>query len=131
MKQKIIMEKYPVFELEIPFNETKFKSVDAIMEYFKTNIEEHPIAKFIAIFDHYSHTKAIEESVLNEDITDAKNIIFCFGKEFKTPEVLAIRPRSIGVTKMQDKFIITFLEAPNDVVNETMERWAKGLVSIS
>ncbi|MBN2768332.1 MAG: hypothetical protein JXQ68_04460 [Campylobacterales bacterium] len=130
MKQKIIMEKYPVYELEIPFNETNFKSVDAIIQHLRSNIEEHPIAIFIAIFDHYAHTTTIESGVVGEGIEDAKNIIFCFGKELKVPEVLAVRPRSIGVAKMQEKFIVTFLEAPNDAINETMEGWAKKLVNM-
>ncbi len=130
MKQKIIMEKYPIFELEIPFNETDFKNINAIIEFLKIQIEAHPIATFIAIFDHYTHTKMIEGGVIDEGILDAKNIIFCFGKELKNPEVLAVRPRSIGVAKMQEKFIVTFLEAPNDVINETMEGWAKKLVNI-
>ena len=130
MKQKTIMEKYPVYELEIPFNETNFKSVDAIMEFLKEQISVHPVARYIEVFDHYSHTKALKEGVIDEKIKDAKNIIFCFGKELKGHEVLAIRPRSIGVAKMQDGFVITFLEAPNEAINETMEKWAKACANI-
>ncbi|MEJ2437909.1 MAG: hypothetical protein P8Y43_05830 [Sulfurovaceae bacterium] len=131
MKQKIIMEKYPVFELEVLSNETNYKSVDEIMEFLKIQIEAHPIAKLIAIFDHYAHTKMIEGGVIDEGILDAKNIIFCFGKELHVPEILSIRPRSIAVVKMQDRFIITLLETPNDVVNTTMQGWVKAIANIS
>ena len=131
MKQKIIMEKYPVLELEISLNETNYKSVDEIVEFLKIQIEAHPIAKLIAIFDHYAHTKTIEDGVIDEGISDAKNIIFCFGKELHAPEILSIRPRSIAVAKMQDRFIITLLETPNDVVNTTMQGWVKAIADIS
>lgn len=34
----------------------------------------HPIAKFIATFDHYAHTKALEGAMM-EGLKDAQNII--------------------------------------------------------
>lgn len=130
MKQKILMEKYPVFELEIGFNESSFKSVDEVFGFLKSKIDEHPVAKYITIFDHYTHTKSLADGSLSEDIKDAKNIIFCFGKELPKPEMLAIRPRSIGVAQMSDKFVVSFMEAPNPVANSAMESWAKGIANI-
>ncbi len=130
MKQKILMEKYPIFDLEIGFDETTFRSVDEIIGYLKTKIDEHPVARYIAVFDHYSHTKSLSDGMINEDIKDAKNIICCFGKELPKPEVLAIRPRSIGVAQMSDKFVVSFLEAPNPAANSAMESWVKGIVNI-
>ncbi len=129
MKQKILMEKYPVFDLEIGFDETTFKSVDEIIDYLKTKIEEHPVARYIAVFDHYSHTKSLSDGVISEDIKDAKNIICCFGKELPKPEVLSIRPRSIGVAQMSDRFVVSFLEAPNPAANSAMESWAKSIAN--
>jgi len=64
---------------------------------------------------------------INPDIKDAKNIIFCFGAEIPSPQVSAVRPRSIGVCEMDDKFTIDFMEAPNDKANKFMETWVKNL----
>ena len=128
MKQTVLMEKYPIFELEIPKIETKYTSVNEIIEYFKTKIEAHPVATYIATFDHYGHTKSLSDGSVAPEILDAKNIIFCFGKELPKPHVMSIRPRSIGVAEFKDSFFIGFMEAPNPAANEAMESWAKGLV---
>jgi hypothetical protein len=130
MKQKILMEKYPIFELEIKFNETSYKNVDEVISYLKSKIEEHPVASFIAIFDHYSHTKNLQGGMIADGIKDAKNIVCCFGKELPKPEVLAVRPRSIGVAQMTDGFVISFLEAPNPAANSAMESWVRGIANI-
>lgn len=130
MKQKILMEKYPIFEFEIGFDETKFKNTDEVIAHLKTKIDEHPVARFIAIFDHFHHTKSLSDGMINEGIKDAKNIICCFGKELPKPEVLAVRPRSIGVAQMTDRFVVSFLEAPNPAANSAMENWVKSIANI-
>jgi len=129
MKQIIVMEKYPVFTIEISKDETEYKDVDAILAYLKEKIEGHPVAKYIGVFDHYEHTSSLEEGVISDTIEDAKNIICCFGKELPKAEVLAVRPRSIGVAKLEECFVISFLEAPNSQANETMEGWVKGVAN--
>lgn len=121
------MEKYPVFVLELDKGECRFGSVDEIIGYFKSKIEEHPVATFIAIFDHYSHTKSLPTGIVAPQILDAKNIVFCFGQELPNANVLAVRPRSIGVCDVGEKFVISFLEAPNPKANEAMESWAGSL----
>jgi hypothetical protein len=130
MKQITVMEKYPVFTIEINKNETSYKSVGEIIEYFKGEIIEHPIAVYIAEFDHYTHTKNLEAGEINPKIKDAKNIVCCFGKKLPKAEVLAVRPRSIGVAEVEEKFVISFMEAPNPDANSTMEKWAKAIVNI-
>ena len=130
MKQTILMEKYPIFELDIEKSETKYKSIDEILDYLKEKIDNHKIATYIGEFDHYSHTKSLEEGKVADEILDAKNIICCFGKELPKATVLGVRPRSIGVAELKDKFIISFLEAPNPVANEAMESWIKGLINL-
>lgn len=129
MKQTILMEKYPIFELEIEKSETNYSSVDEIIDYLKDQITAHPVATYIAIFDHYNHTKSLTDGSIDNTIEDAKNIICCFGKELNKPEILAIRPRSIGVAKCGEKFVISFLEAPNPAANSAMEGWAKGIAN--
>ena len=127
MKQKTFKEKYHIFEIEYKKNELNFKSVDEIITALQVKIDAHPILAFIAIFDQYKHTSSINNSEINPNIKAAKNIIFCFGKELPTPEVLAVRPRSIGVCETEDSFILNFLEAPNEAANKTMEEFVKSL----
>jgi hypothetical protein len=126
MKKTILMEKYPVYTLELEKNEIVQKDVDAIIEYFQNKIEAHPIARFISIFDHYSHTQALNGEI-NPEIKDAKNIIFCFGAAIPNTKILAVRPRSIAVAELENSFIIEFMEAPVDKLQEVMEEWAKEL----
>jgi hypothetical protein len=129
MKQITVMEKYPVFTLEIGKNETNYKNIDEIFAYLKEQIAAHPIATYIGEFDHYAHTSSLEVGEINPDIKDAKNLICCFGKVLPKPEILAVRPRAIGVAEMEKSFVVSFLEAPNPDANAAMEKWAKGIVS--
>ena len=129
MKQITVMEKYPVFTLEIAKNETNYKNIDEVFAYLKEQIAAHPIATYIGEFDHYAHTSSLEVGEINPDIKDAKNLICCFGKVLPKPEILAVRPRAIGVAEMEKSFVVSFLEAPNPDANAAMEKWAKGIVS--
>jgi hypothetical protein len=127
MKQSIFKEKYPIFSYEIKKDEISKSSVDEIIAYYKEKIDNHPVAVYIATFDHYKHTSSLAEHNINPDIKDVKNIIFCFGAEIPTSKVAAIRPRSIGVCDMGDSFVIDFMEAPNEKANSFMEEWTKNL----
>ncbi|MCH9813719.1 MAG: hypothetical protein K0U47_07220 [Epsilonproteobacteria bacterium] len=126
MKQSTFKEKYPVWTLELTKDELTQKNVSEILSYFKTKIDAHPKAVFIATFDHYTHTKSIEGPI-NPEIKDIQNIIFCFGTEIPTTKVAAVRPRSIGVCELENSYIIEFMEAPNEKAHEAMEQWAKSL----
>lgn len=129
MKVVEFMEKYQIYTLEIQKDEAKYSNTDEILDYLKSCIENHKVARFITIFDHYTHTKSLDEYEIDENILDAKDIIFCFGKQLKKPEMLGVRPRSIGVCEYEDRFIISFLEAPNPVANDAMKEWVKGVRS--
>ncbi len=120
------MNKYPIYTLELEKSEIKQKSVLEIIEYYKQKIQQHKIAKFIAIFDHYEHTKSLDGEI-NPDIKDAKNIIFCFGAAIPNTTILAARPRSISVSEMENSFFIEFIEAPKEKIHEVMESWTKSL----
>ena len=126
MKKTIFMDKYPVYTLELDKSEVTQKNVSEIIKHFEQKIEAHPIAKFIAIFDHYTHTKGLDGEI-NPEILDAQNIIFCFGPAIPNTKILAARPRSIGVAELQDKFVIEFIEAPKEQLHDLMESWAKSL----
>ncbi len=130
MKQVTLMEKYPVFTLIVEKNETTFKNVDEIIEFLKKKIQEDPVATFIAVFDHYSHTKSLSNGEVAPFIKAAKDLIFCFGAQLKDPKVLGVRPRSFGISEIEEGFEISFLEAPNPMANEKMEKWAKEIKNI-
>ena len=127
MKQTLLQEKYPVFTVEINKTDTSYQNVDEIIGYLKQRVDEHRVAHYIGEFDHYSHTKGLEEGQIAEEILDAKNIIFCFGIALPNPQVMAVRPRSIGVVELADSFVITFMEAPMPVANNAMEEWASSI----
>ncbi len=128
MKQSLLMEKYPTFDLQIGKDETSLTSVDEILAALKVNIDAHPKVAYIGIFDHLSHTKSIDGDIAQE-IKDAKNILFCFGVKLPNPRVLAVRPRSIGVTDMGDHFHISFMEPPMPMATDAMEDWCKALAN--
>jgi hypothetical protein len=125
------MEKYPVFTIKIMKKETVYRTIDEIFVYLKEKIDAHPIAIYIGEFDHYAHTRSLEEGQISPEILQAKNLLCCFGKVLPKPEVLAVRPRAIGVAEMAESFVISFLEAPNPDANRAMEQWAKGIMNRS
>ena len=55
----------------------------------------------------------------------AVDVIFCFGFALPNPQILALRPRSIGIADMGDKFVISFMEAPMQPANLAMETWTR------
>jgi hypothetical protein len=126
MKQTLLQEKYPVFVAEIDKTETSCNNVDEVVAYLKAKIAEMTKVQFIGVFDHYAHTKNIGGEIA-EGIVGAVDVIFCFGFALPNPQVLAVRPRSIGIADMGSKFVVSFLEAPMAPANLAMETWVKGL----
>lgn len=127
MQQSLTREEFSLFSLEIEKSETDLKSVTEIIDHFKQLIEADPAAQFIATFDHYSHTAQLPSGQISEEIKAAYNILFCFGFALPAPEVMAVRPRSIGIVELPTHFFITFMEAPMPVANTAMENWAKSI----
>lgn len=126
MKQALLQEKYPVFVAEIAKSETTCQTVDDVVERLKARIAENPKVHYIGLFDHYAHTQAIGGEI-NPEIKAAVDLIFCFGYALPNPQVLAVRPRSIGIADLGDRFVVSFMEAPMQPANEAMEAWVKGL----
>jgi hypothetical protein len=127
MRHTLLQEQYPVFTLDVEKHETDFNTTDEIIEYLKRCVDGHGVSRFIAVFDHYSHTKGLENGWIDESILDAKNIVFCFGITLPSPQAMATRPKSIGVAELADRFVITFLEAPMPMANSTMESWVRSI----
>ncbi|MGV6816994.1 MAG: DUF6858 family protein [Thiotrichales bacterium] len=128
MKQVLLQEKFPVYTLSINKNETFFSSAQELVDYFKKLINDHKVARFLTEFNHYNHTKELDGGVIDESFIDARNIVFCFGTKLEKPEVMAVRPRSIGITESATGFVISFMEAPMAIANDTMEEWVKSVV---
>ena len=129
MQKSIFKEKYFLFSLRIEKREVLYRNVDEIIEYFKEQITKHTTARFLCVFDHYKHTESLKDGVIAPQIKEAKNICLCFGKKLESAEMLAVRPRSIGICDIGEEFVISFMEAPNFIANDTMESWCLGLKS--
>ncbi len=128
MTEKLFKEKYPIHTIEIPKSDMAIQTMNSLLEHYKTQVEAHSFAIYIGIFDHYAHTASIPNGKISDEILDAKDVMLCFGKELMHPEVLAVRPRSIGIAEMKESFVISFLEAPNPAANEAMRAWTKSLI---
>lgn len=124
MQQQQLMEKYPIFSTQI--SKAVYQTSDEIIAVLKEKIEAHAIASYIATFEHFAHTQRINGEIA-QGIIDAKNIVFCFGEKIPKGEILAIRPRSIGVCEFQEHFTLSFLEAPNEKSTNTMIEWIESL----
>jgi hypothetical protein len=123
MKHSLLQGKYPIVTLDVAKDQTRFDTVDAIIDYLKACIDAHEVARYLGEFDHLAHTQALPTGEIASDIKAAKHVMFCFGSKLPNAEVLAVRPRSIGVADQGDRFVITFMEAPMPPANEAMQRW--------
>lgn len=130
MKQMLLQEKFPIFKLEIDKPETEFQSAQELLNHFKQLIDDHPVTRFIGEFDHYSHTIGLPGGEMADEIIDGRNIVFCFGTKLPKAEMLVVRPRSIGIAETENGFVISFMEAPMALANDTMEAWIKGVVKV-
>jgi hypothetical protein len=128
LKQTTFMEKYPIYTLEVEKSKLLYTDIDQIIDYLKSQITSDPIAAFIGEFDHYAHTESINGEI-NPSIKAAKMVIFCFGQKLPRPEMMAPRPRSIGVADMGESVVFTFLEAPMYAINETIIGWIKATIN--
>ncbi|MFW6323361.1 MAG: DUF6858 family protein [Guyparkeria sp.] len=126
MEQTHFNEKYPVYEARIDKNETTAKSTAEVIERLKAAVEADERTKFIGTFDHLAHTRDLGGEVA-DGIIGAAHVVFCFGIKLPNARVMAVRPRSIGVTEFDDHFIVNFLEPPMPMATEAMEGWVKAL----
>jgi hypothetical protein len=126
MQQKLAMGRYPILTTEISKNNTKYATVDDIISFFKEKIEENPMTGYVGTFDHHTHTSSIGGQIPAE-MKDIKNIVFCFGPQIPNTDIVAIRPRSIGVIEFEGHFVVNFMEAPGAMPNQTMMQWVAEL----
>lgn len=134
IKKGQLMEQYQqtgdfsIYSLDFDKKETSFGSAQEIVNRLKILIDDNKVSRFIGEFDHYSHTKGLDGGVMDEDIIDARNILFCFGKTLSKASLLAVRPRSIGVAEKVNGFTVSFVKMPMALADETIEKWIKSLL---
>lgn len=129
MKQILLQEKYPIFVLEIGKQETTCCTIDEVVARLRAFIAADSRVAWIAEFDHFAHTQQ-QGGAIAPEIAAARNLVFCFGLQLPNPQVLAVRPRSIGIADCGGKYVISFLEAPLRPANEAMGEWTQALRDI-
>ena len=122
MEKINLMDKYPVYTKEISKKDTKFADVDEFINALKEKVEADKIATYIGIFDHYTHTKWLEWEIM-EWMIAGKILLFCFGASIPKPQAMAVRPRNIAIAEFEDKFVVSFLEAPVEKANTKKIDW--------
>lgn len=127
MGEELHYESYPMLVFELAKDETELDGVDAIVAFLKRRIEEHRLSRFIAEFDHYAHTRSLPEGQIDPEIRAAKNIVFCFGLALPDPAALGLRPRSIGICELADRYVLSYMRAPMPVANTVIAGWFEAL----
>jgi len=127
MEKCQFQEMYPIIAKEFVKKEIGIETLDDLCRYFNDQIEKHPFAKYICMFDHYAHTMALDNGTIEKTIIGAKIVLFCFGKKLLDPKILSVRPRAIGLCETETHFVISFLEVPNPPLTETMIKWVRDL----
>lgn len=128
MQEKTLVLSTPMFVLEFSRDESTMVGLDDMVGRLRADIELHPCARFLGVFDHFAHTRSLPDGEIAPGIEDARNIVFCFGLSIPDPCALATRPRSIGLCQLADRFVVSFIEHPMPLVNTAMEGWARNLV---
>lgn len=54
-------------------------------------------------------------------------LIFCWWNEIVSPYVFGVKPRNIWVVELEDRFVISFLEIPNEKKMKMCEEFLKEL----
>lgn len=80
-EKTVFMDKYPICSIEFLKSEMRLSSTKEVVEYFKEKISNHPVAEFIALFDHYAHTKKLGGPIM-DGLLDAQNVVFVLVKRF-------------------------------------------------
>ena len=127
MMTPMTLGQYNLQTMEFPKNEARFDSVDAMIAFLKEQVDAHPVAGYIATFDHYTHTSSLPQHTIAEDIHDAKMVIFCFGPELSIPQQAGMRPRSISVIEQTDSYTVTFMNPPAPALMDIMTAWCEQL----
>ena len=122
------MDKYPIYTKEIMKSDVNISCTDEFVEMIKEKIKQDDLATFISVFDHYSHTRYMLDWPVSEWMLAWKIVLFCFGMEISDPLVMSVRPRNFAIAEYEDKYIISFLEAPREKANDRMKTWVEDII---
>jgi hypothetical protein len=123
INKKLAFGKFPIFERKILKNETSHKSAKEIIAFLKSKMAANPVVIVIGEFDHAAHTAKVGQ--MNPLMKDVQQIIFCFGPAIPNDDIVAVRPRAIGVIEYDEYFIVNFGEAPAPMPNDAMTNWVE------
>ncbi|MGE5152629.1 MAG: DUF6858 family protein [Bdellovibrio bacteriovorus] len=121
------LDKYPVFVEEIAKADTDCATVDDVVARLRVRVQAHPGASDIAVFDHLAHVKALPEGKVADEIRGSKHLIFCLSNAIPNALIAAVRPRALSVVETQDRFVISWLEAPVEGPNQIIAGWVESL----
>ncbi len=119
MLQKVINEKFPIYYQEILKEKTTYRNIPEIIDALKAALAKNPSSQVIAVFDLHDHVQK-RGGKIADDILGAQTLVFCVANAIPYADIVALRPRSIGVTEFTDRFVLNFLEAPAQPVTDTM-----------
>ena len=119
MQQKIINEKFPVYYQEIMKGSTPYRNIAEIIDALKAGLAKNPSSQIIAVFDLHDHVQK-RGGKIADSIFGAQTLLFCVANAIPHADIVALRPRSIGVTEFADRFVLNFLEVPAQPVTDAM-----------
>ena len=120
---KLAFGKFPIFERRVLKSETSHKNAKEIIAFLKEQMAKNPVVIVIGEFDHAAHTAKVGQ--MNPLMRDVQQVIFCFGPAIPNDDIVAVRPRAIGVIEYDDYFIVNFGEAPAAMPNDAMKSWVE------
>jgi hypothetical protein len=97
-----------------------------VVEGLLRQIEEHPRARLVAVFDLLEHAWESGSAILPE-LRGVKQVIVCFGGEILDAEALVLRPHTISVVETTDGFAVHYMETQVADFDEAMAKWLDGL----
>jgi len=129
LQKQLVAGIYPVQSIELG-KPCGLADADAVVEILLRCIEDHPKARLITIFDYLQHIWELGGEIPDGFIA-VRNIVFCLDSGLDAPELVALRPRAIGVTEFEDRFVVSYMESPLAEYNATLATWLSGLPVIN
>jgi hypothetical protein len=111
------LDKYPVYVAQLVKGDTACATTDQVVDRLREQIESNAGATFIGVFDHYGHVRRQPEGKISGEIKNSKHLLFCLSNAIPNMPVPAVRPRAISVVELDDRFVISYLEAPVEAPN--------------
>ncbi len=115
-----LLDRYPVYVEELPKTDTDCATADELVARLCDQVRAKTAASLIGVFDHLAHVKAQPEGQVAPEIKDSKHVLFCLSNGIPNPLIAAVRPRAISVVELEDKFVISYLEAPVEAPNQVI-----------